>query len=143
MAVNTKKLSGKKLTRALDQIIRDIFKLKYKSPQCFVCDRYSDWFSPKKNPYGIQVGHYISRTRTVLRWDLKNLYPQCSSCNRTHNEAPAAFSLAIVTKIGQHRLDYLNNKVVEQKRNGGKSMTTLQKRQILEELTLLKEKLES
>lgn len=142
MAVNTKKLSGKKLTKALDQIIRDIFKLKYKNPQCFVCDRYSDWFHPKKTPYGIQVGHYISRTRTILRWDLKNLFPQCSSCNRTHNEAPAAFSIAIVNKVGQKRLDYLNNKVLEQKKLGGKSMTTTQKRQLLQELTQLKESLQ-
>lgn len=73
-----KQLSGKKLTKALDQAIRDLFKKKYgNNPTCFVCGRKDGWFSPKTCPYGIQVGHYIARGRTILRWDLKNVYPQC------------------------------------------------------------------
>lgn len=103
-----KLLSGKQLTKALDQVIRDIFKELYgDNPKCFVCGRHDGWYHPRDCKRGIQVGHYISRTRTVLRWDLLNLFPQCSGCNISHNNNPAPFTLAIIKEHGSKRIEYL------------------------------------
>lgn len=103
-----KLLRGTKLTKALDQIIRDIFKEKYgTNPKCFVCGRYDGWWSSKHCPRGIQVGHYIARGCTALRWDMLNVFPQCSGCNIYHNTNPAPFTLAIIKEHGSKRIEYL------------------------------------
>jgi len=104
--------TGKSLSKYLDNLVRKIFKLKYgTNPHCFVCGRFDGWFSSKTCPNGIQVGHYISRRWNILRWDLKNVFPQCSGCNRVHNQNPAPFTLAIIAKYGKKRIEYLQDKV--------------------------------
>lgn len=106
--IKQKRLSSTQLVKRLDDIIRDIFKLKYgPNPTCFVTGVKGGWFNPKTNKYGIQVGHYITRRHHSLRWDLKNVYPQSSSSNIIHNTNPAPFTLAILNKYGKERLDYL------------------------------------
>jgi hypothetical protein len=103
-----KLLKGKKLTKALDDKIREIFKAKYgENPICFVCGHMDSWWNPKTAPRGIQVGHYIARGRTVLRWHTDNVFPQCSSCNIVHNTNPAPFTMAIIKKCGVERIDTL------------------------------------
>ena len=132
-----KQLSGKKLTKALDSAIRDLFKKKYgDNPTCFVCGRKDGWFSPKTRPYGIQVGHYVARGRTILRWDLDNVYPQCSKCNVIHNSNPAPFTLAILKKYGTARITHLNKTAKEAV---GKKIPISAKRELLKELTLDKQ----
>lgn len=42
---------------------------------CYTCSRASDWKA-------LDCGHYISRSFMKLRWDLRNLRPQCVKCNR-------------------------------------------------------------
>lgn len=130
----TKLLKGKKLTNKLDQVIRDIFKELYgNNPRCFVCGRHDGWYHPRDCKRGIQVGHYISRTRTILRWDLLNLFPQCSGCNISHNNNPAPFTLAIIKEHGQKRIEYLEKTAREAI---GQRLTDGQKREMLETLTI-------
>lgn len=130
--MTSKLLKGKKLTKELDQVIRDIFKEKYKRPYCFVDKKFvGGWFHPKTHKYGIQVGHFISRRCTFLRWELKNLFPQCSSHNMIHNQNPAPFTLAIIKEYGISRIEYLE-KVARESR--GQKMTDGQKRSKLVEL---------
>lgn len=130
----TKLLKGKKLTNKLDQVIRDIFKELYgNNPKCFVCGRHDGWYHPRDCKRGIQVGHYISRTRTILRWDLLNLFPQCSGCNISHNNNPAPFTLAIIKEHGQKRIEYLEKTAREAI---GQRLTDGQKREMLETLTI-------
>jgi hypothetical protein len=104
------------LTDQADDLVRVYFKLFYgDNPQCFVCDRYDWWWNSKTHPNGIQVGHYITRQVGLLRWDLLNLFPQCSGCNRTHNVNPAPFTPAIIKRHGVERIQYLNTKTLENK----------------------------
>lgn len=126
-----KKLTGKKLTRALDQAIRDLLKLQHSNPTCFVCGKNTGWFHPQKNTRGCQVGHYVSRRYFALRWDLKNIFSQCAPCNYNHNNDPSAFSSVIVTQFGAERLNYYQQKIRECRE---KPLTTLQKRALLEQL---------
>ena len=134
-------LSGKKLTNKLDQIIRDIFKVMYgDNPTCFVCGHKDGWYHPKTCKQGIQVGHYITRGKAILRWDLKNLEPQCSGCNIQHNTNPAPFTLAIIKAYGQERLEYLERVSREAR---GSRVTDAQKRSYLETLTIYLEELKN
>lgn len=127
-----KLLKGKKLTTELDNIIRSIFKILYTdNPTCFVCGHKDSWWNHKTAPRGIQVGHFIARGRTVLRWDLRNLFPQCSGCNIVHNTNPAPFTLAIIKKYGVERIELLNKIAKEAV---GDRVTDTQKRAWLAEL---------
>lgn len=127
-----KKLTGKRLTKALDDAIRDYFKVCYgDNPQCYVCGRFDSWYSCKDFPMGIQVGHFIARKRTIVRWNLLNLFPQCSSCNIIHNNNLLPFTLAIINKEGITRLTYLNDTVENFYPN---RMTLTEKRDLLQAL---------
>lgn len=127
-----KPLKGKKLTTALDNIIRQIFKAKYgENPTCFVCGHKDAWWNSKTAPRGIQVGHYISRGRTALRWNLDNLRTNCSACNIRHNQNPAPFTLVLIEEMGLNhikKLETISREAV------GNKVTDREKRRILEEL---------
>jgi hypothetical protein len=139
-----KLLKGKKLTKVLDQAVRDYFKLLYgNNPTCFVCGQQHGWFHPTKSPKGCQVGHYVSRQYFTLRWDLLNLFPQCSGCNWEHSNRnfgsnPTPFTLAILKKIGEERIQYLS---LKSNRFDRERVTDLQKREILQELLSMIDKL--
>lgn len=129
-----KLLKGKALTNKLDNIIRLIFKELYgENPTCFICSHKDGWFKPRGVcPHGIQVGHYIARGCTALRWELINLFPQCSGCNIYHNTNPAPFTMAIIKKVGQGRIEELERIAREAV---GNKITESQKREKLEQLT--------
>jgi len=126
-----KPLKGKRLTNKLDRTIREIFKIKYKNPVCFVCGKNKDWFHPKNNPRGCQVGHFISRTFFAIRWDLTNLFPQCAPCNYRHEHNFVPFTLALIRKRGLKEVKRLNGLVQKSK---GTNFTDKQKKVILEKL---------
>ena len=80
-----------KSKKDLDKLIRKYFKLKYgPKTYCVTCPYWGnpkkkiEWYHPLENPRGLQVGHYVSRESTILRWDLRNVHPQCSGCNAKH-----------------------------------------------------------
>ena len=130
----TKLLSGKKLTRLLDNAIRDLFKIMYgPNPTCFVTGRKDGWFHPQNCKNGMQVGHFITRKKHILRWDLKNVFPQSAGSNKDHNTNPSPFATRIVEVYGIERLKYLNERVAYSKKH---PMTTGQKRELLAELLL-------
>ncbi len=70
-------MKGSKLDRDLDELVRQIYPLKYPNPYCFVCKQYKGWFHPKTNPKGCQIGHYISRAYHATSWYFPNIFPQC------------------------------------------------------------------
>lgn len=51
---------------------------------CYTCD---DFFLAEN----MDAGHYISRNCAYLRFDLRNIKPQCRSCNRHKYGMAAAF----------------------------------------------------
>jgi hypothetical protein len=42
--------------------------------QCYTCGKVDHWTK-------LQAGHFIKRAETILRWDVRNLRPQCVNCN--------------------------------------------------------------
>jgi hypothetical protein len=123
-----KLLSGKRLTKILDYALREYLHLKYPYPVCFVCKKNFGWFHPTDNKKGCQVGHFIKRKYTQVRWDERNVECQCAPDNWLHNENPIPYTSAIITQYGKQRLDYLNEKLKNP------PPTTLEKREILADL---------
>jgi hypothetical protein len=132
-----RKLEGAKLTDALDDVVRQILHTRYPHPVCFVCGRTSGWWHNKKNPHGIQVGHFITRQVHPLRWDLLNVWPQCSSCNQKHQWNVLPFTYRVISECGAQRIEYLNKRYHGYKNH---KMTTVEKRQLLEVLKLTLDK---
>jgi hypothetical protein len=122
------KIRGKKLTKKLDDTLRELLHAMHPNPRCFVTGNGWGWYHPKTNKNGCQVGHYIKRKYTQLRWDLKNIEPQSASSNVNHNDNPIPFTKALIKAYGQERIDYLEEKLKES------PPTTPEKRKILEEL---------
>lgn len=134
-----KRISDRGITKKLDDVVRQILHQRVKTKKCFVCNRYTDWMS-KENPGGLQVGHYISRSVFAVRWDLLNCEPVCSECNKRHENNILPHTMAILNTYGQERIEYLNSKFEEWKKNGGKTFTRSQKLELLESLRLLIDK---
>ena len=95
------------MTSKLDDLVRLVFR-KMWEPVCYICGFRGVWGKD-----GIQVGHYIARKVFTLRWDLKNLFPNCSTCNSRHEYYMEPFREAILKKEGIERLKYLDQKYQE------------------------------
>lgn len=103
-----KRKSDKSLTNKLDDLFRKVMRLKKPRTNCFVCHREVGYFAPKTEPYGLQVGHFISRSVYPLRWDLENCDFVCSVCNRIHEENILPHTYAIIREYGEELVDTLN-----------------------------------
>ena len=121
-------LIGKKLTEALDEAVRLLLHTQFPHPTCFVCGKKIDWYHPKTNPHGCQVGHYISRRIYILRWDMLNVWPQCSACNYNHQYNTLPFTSRILKEYGEIRISYLNDLYKKYKKE---KMNSNQKRSLL------------
>lgn len=77
--------------------------------ECITCGRY---FRYEK----IDCGHYVSRDFKSVRWDERNVAPQCQSCNRYHEGRKDVFALKLQEKYGPGILQELNDKKNEIKK---------------------------
>lgn len=59
-------------------------------------------------PERCDAGHYISRTYNILRWDERNVHPQCQSCNRFKEGHKDEYALFMVRTYGAGILEELN-----------------------------------
>lgn len=134
--MKSKLLSGKKLTNALDSVVRDILHKMFPEGVCFVSQKKYGWFHPKNNPRGCQVGHYISRKVYPLRWDLNNVYPQGSAENYEHQFNTLPFTMRIIEVYGVERFNYLQSRY-KMYHNSGNKLTTANKRELLASLKKL------
>ena len=65
----------KKIKKRLDKVIREYVILRDK--HCVTC-------GGTRNDEILQCGHLFSRTALSTRWNQKNLYCQCRTCNMLH-----------------------------------------------------------
>jgi hypothetical protein len=79
-----KKTSRQLYERELDTLVRSIVILRDKFCVC----------PPPKNGHSVvlQPGHLITRGKESVKWDLRNVHAQCSSCNLTHEFRPERFT---------------------------------------------------
>lgn len=96
------KTSEQKLREALWELCKQIIRLKYGNT-CYTCDKKdlegSNW----------QTGHFIpsSVCGVLLRFDLRNLRPQCFRCNISLVGNGSEFYRRMVAECGQLYVDQL------------------------------------
>ena len=73
-----RKISRNSIVKKLDTIFSKYIRLKDADTKgyctCVTCNRKYFWKE-------IQAGHFISRKNYSVRWDERNVKPQCYSCN--------------------------------------------------------------
>lgn len=55
----------------------------------------------------LQGGHLFGRTRQSVKWDFRNCYCQCASCNAKHENNFLPLYRIAVKRLGQEELDKL------------------------------------
>lgn len=128
-----KKPSDKSLTNKLDDAFRKAMRRVKPRTTCFVCGREVGYFAPKTEPYGLQVGHFISRSVFPLRWDFENCEFVCSSCNKNHENNILPHTQAILRNYGAELVDTLNTRWQVSKQKA-KSFSRAEKLELLEKL---------
>lgn len=78
---------------------------------CVVCGKHIEPTEEKAKMY-LHAGHYISRSKTSLLLDEKNVHAQCRECNGQQNweGIDPRYTQYIINKYGIGILDYLNKK---------------------------------
>lgn len=117
---STVKSERKRLIKQLDDIVREIVCQDH---TCVCCGKYSSV---------IQPGHFITRSIYALRWDLRNVWPQCPGCNLRHNYDPAPYASFLIRTQGAESID----KLIEAKHQSPK-VTVVRMREIKQELEQL------
>lgn len=67
-----KKSDRKKIVAKLDQLVSEI--VRKRDGKCVICGTTER----------LQAGHLFSRVAYSIRWDLNNVFAQCSGCNLRH-----------------------------------------------------------
>lgn len=105
-----KKAKDSTLTKKLDDAFREyVWRVKPRT-NCFICHAEAGRFSPKTNPQGLQVCHFISRSVYALRWDIENVELGCSRCNRVNESNTLPHTQAILREYGADHVDRLHTK---------------------------------
>lgn len=53
------------------------------------------------------AGHYIPRTHTATRWNVRNVNAQCRACNRLRDGNAAAYRLGLIARYGLSAVEEL------------------------------------
>ena len=69
--------------------------------RCYTCNRLEYWRD-------VDAGHFVTRQHLSLRWDERNVKPQCKKCNRFQSGVSDEFALHLVRNYGVGILEELN-----------------------------------
>jgi len=87
-----KKSPRQKLETELDGVVKEIVLARDNGCVCPP--------PPSGHSNARQPGHLISRRVKTLRWDLRNVHEQCSSCNLKHNTRPEIYTKRFIQSFG-------------------------------------------
>jgi len=95
-----KKAKRKTLVKSLDTVFSEYIRLKNANKQgfctCVTCGKTGYW---EKD--GIHAGHFMSRKHFSLRWDERNVFPQCHYCNTYKYGEQYKYSLFLGSDISE------------------------------------------
>jgi hypothetical protein len=100
-------MSTKQLTRILDKEFSLFIRLYYSDEHGMVqCATTGRWFPWNK----IDCGHYVSRNRYSVRWDIHNVGPQSVSSNRFKGGDQFLMRKWLVEKFGEKAVEAVEAK---------------------------------
>lgn len=104
------KTPRQRLIDECDQLVRDI--LKTRPRVCCTCGK------PEAPGFALQVGHWIKRGKLWVRWDMRNVHPQCFACNGRHNHWTVYYDDFMVRTYSHSTLQALTALGVSSKKMG-------------------------
>jgi hypothetical protein len=104
-----RKISRKGIEKKLDEVVKLIAFAR--DGECVTCPL---WLEIKKgNPqphipsWVMQPGHFITRGAHAVKWDLRNVYQQCKTCNYLHEYHPEVLANYVVNTLGVEEFEKL------------------------------------
>jgi hypothetical protein len=64
---------------------------------CVTCGKSMPWEDS-------DAGHFVRRGHMAVRWDTRNVHPQCTRCNRFLDGNEGQYALFIIDKYGEETL---------------------------------------
>ena len=89
------------LIRKLDTVYSKYIRFKKEYARCISCGKIDA-------PERMDAGHYVSREVMNLRYDDRNVHPQCRKCNRFKEGMKDEYALALIKLYGPDILETLN-----------------------------------
>lgn len=99
----TRKISRSGLIRKVDKLFSRYIRQKYAIGgwvDCVTCGKRMPWEES-------QSGHWIKRGHAAVRWDERNVYPQCPGCNLYANGRQDEMALHILRIHGPETVEEL------------------------------------
>jgi len=97
-----KKPTRSKLVKKLDTVFSQYIRLSNadnnKNCICVTCNKTFFWKE-------IQAGHFMSRKHYSIRWDERNVKPQCAGCNVFRYGEQYKYSLYLGYKLSEKLLE--------------------------------------
>ncbi len=94
-----------KLKKELDKVYSRYIRLREADEngftQCVTCGVAKHWKD------GMQAGHFCSRRYLSLRFDERQVWPQCISCNMYHEGNMVSYAIFMQKKFGPDILEQL------------------------------------
>jgi Bacteriophage Lambda NinG protein len=92
------------LVRKLDSIFSRYIRMKYADEggtvSCVTCGKLMHWKEA-------HAGHFVSRRHMAVRWDERNVHPQCCGCNTFNGGALDEYASYIINIYGMNTFDEL------------------------------------
>ena len=108
-----KKITRSKLVKKLDTVFSQYIRLNNadnnKNCICVTCNKTFFWKE-------IQAGHFMSRKHYSIRWDERNVKPQCAGCNVFRYGEQYKYSLYLGEELSSE-LHILSKKIVKYTNN--------------------------
>jgi hypothetical protein len=93
------------LERKLDEVFSKWVRFSNAKKGYCVCVSCGKIDAPER----MDAGHFVDRAHHCLRWDERNVQPQCRHCNRFKEGQKDSYALFLVRKYGANILEELNN----------------------------------
>jgi hypothetical protein len=118
----TTRKQKKDLSKILDQVFGDYIRYRDNG----ICITCLGIFNPGDR-MGFHWGHYITKSnKESIRWEKKNVYGQCSSCNCKQNTDGNSYMLSCLLKLGLLTLEENESLFIKSKRLANNSDTDIQ-----------------
>jgi hypothetical protein len=87
----------KQLDSVFSKVVRQRDTDEYNRCTCISCGKKVPWQK-------IHAGHYVSRFVMQRRWDERNVWPQCATCNMDLDGNLGKYRLALIDKFGEEEM---------------------------------------
>ena len=97
-----RKITKAGLIKKLDALVKQ--KAFDRDGECVTCPLWIEIKKDTAKPHTpspvMQPGHYITRGAKTVKWDMRNVYQQCRTCNFLHELHPEVMANYVVNTLG-------------------------------------------